>query len=474
MLVHTPFAYALTRYVNPAGDNSDGTTPEKGWNTFADIVWTVLDDEESTLYITTGTYVESLNVTHNTAASRLYIKPYGGVVTIDGNDAGNCITVYHGYVTIDGEYAGGRGIILKDARAGIGHYSGGLVGIVHRYMEIYNMTGGTNSHGIGLGSYPGPGAATIVEYCYIHDNYADGINAGGGAFSYGNTTIRYNTIEDNRVDGIKISAGVDVYNNVIDLTNSTPETHADCIQGAGGYWRIYNNKFIFGTQQVFIETDDIDLDNVLIYNNIFEDGQGPAIALRSKNADIPTDKNLTNLLIANNTFVDATTYGIRIVQDNSLWIITNSEISNNIFYSSGSTDLLLEASASYAKADLLVYSNIFYPTNAIAYNATDDTGGPYDTATDLNTGTGFTGNTNSQPTFTNYAGGDYTLSASDTVAKDAGKDLSAYTYLLTDYAGNTRTVPFDIGAYEYQSGAGNTTLGSGPSFTFTGPAFTLN
>ena len=61
---------------------------------------------------------------------------------------------------------------------------------------------------------------------------------------------------------------------------------------------------------------------------------------------------------------------------------------------------------------------------------------------------------------------------SDSPLLGMGADLSAS--FTTDYAGNTRTVPFDIGAYEYQSGAGNTTLGSGSTFSLgSGAGFTL-
>lgn len=462
-------ANALDRYVNPAcSSGCDGTTWEKGWVALADIVWTDLDDENSNLYIGTGTYTEQLYVRHNTTGSRLTIRMYNGQVIINPGVLLGAVRMDNGYVTIDGSYNGNRALILADSYYGISHWFGGLAHNIYRYIEIY----GSEAHGVALGSTPGPGAGTIIEYCYIHDNGTeaggDGINASAAVAAYGQVTIRYNTIEDNAEDGINFGGGGDVYGNIIDLTNSIPALHADGVQGAGGYWRIYNNKFISGTQQVFIETVDENLTDVRIYNNIFEDGQGPAIIFRSKNIVTQTDKTFSDIIIANNTFIDPTTYTLRMFQDYADLHYSGFEFSNNISYSPG-TDHMTISDSVYAKADLLMYNNIFYSPNTVGYDATDDGGGPYNTAADFNTGTGFTGNTNSQPLFIDYTGENYQLSGGDTVAKNTGKDMSVY--FTTDYTGNTRFGAWDIGAYEF---TGNFGLGSGPAFTFTGPAITLN
>lgn len=354
--------------------------------------------------------------------------------------------------------------------------AGDQVNFTSPYTVSTNMNAGntvvvfleSTDHGINLG---GESDNVEVSYCLIKENARDGINQGVAAVGagYGRISIHHNTIQDNFEDAINVSGKTDLYNNTIDGTNSCLSSHADAIQGSYGYWRIYNNLIKGSTQQLFLETVDDNLSNVLVYNNIFEGSEGPAINIRSKNLVTQTDKTFSTVLIANNDFIAPATYGIRIFQDYAALIFSSAEISNNIFYLSTTDHVLLEASCSYAKADLLMYSNVFYSPNTVGYNASDDAGGPYNTAALLNTGTGFTGNTNSQPIFTNYAGGDYTLSGSDTVAISAGKDLSAY--LTTDYAGNTRSGSWDIGAYEF---IGNMAIGSGPAFTFTGPAITLN
>jgi len=458
ILIVAQSAWALDRYVNPACEAAcDGTTWEKGWATLADITWTDLDDETSNLYLGAGTYNEQLNVTHNTTGSILTIKPYNGLVTIDTNSAATmAVRMNHGYVTIDGYYeglTGSRGIRLTGSAYGIGHWNSGLSYITYRYLEVDT----NDTHGIHINGTAGATTNLVMEYLYIHDNGAGGVGGDGivgnvNSDQYGRATVRYCTISGNLEDGINIGGGTDVYNNTIDMTGSENATHPDAIQGSGGYHRIYNNTFILPANQgIFIETVDTDLPSVRIYNNTFNGG-APAVLLRIKNLVGEGNHTISDFLLANNT-IDATTFGLRIFQDveGTTLTISSSEISNNIFYGSDPSHMLIHeagtGTVTYTKAGLSVYSNVFYNPDAVGYNASDDGGGPYDTAADLNTGTSFTGNTNSQPTFTNYAGGDYALSSSDTAAKTAGKDLSAI--FTVDRLGLTRTVPWSIGAYEY-------------------------
>jgi len=450
---------AAVRYVNPACESAcDGTTWEKGWAAFGDIVWGALDDEESTLYLGAGSYSTQLTIAHN-ADSRLTIQPYDGLVTITGS-AGHGIQLGNNSggvarnVTINGLYEGNRSIrITGNAYHGVYYrYASNMDDNYFYYLEIdTNGSNSVNEHGMKI-----TGDGIRVASCYIHDNYNDGINgytATTGA--YAKWLIYDNIIEDNGEDGIGVNCCADIYDNKLDGTNCVTASHPDGIDNTGslGYMRIYGNEFIEFTQQVFIETpSNASLAAIRIYNNTGRrigsgDPKTAGIVIRIKNTG-EGSFTLSDTIIANNVF-DALDQGcLRIFSDYATTTVSTSEISNNIFYNCSYNANLYEE-LTYVKAGLLFYNNILYGTDSISYNALDDGGGPYDTASDLNTGTGFTGNTNSQPVFTNYAGFNYSLSAEDTAALNAGKTLS--DYFTTDKNGTDRPqgAAWDIGAYEY-------------------------
>lgn len=242
------------------------------------------------------------------------------------------------------------------------------------------------------------------------------------------------------------------YNNDIDLGNSwsfndlSDQWHGEHIHthssGASNTWiinsYIYNNSFhgkcpmksgstsatsSFGIRWAAHAT------NIQIYNNVFQTDVGY----------FPTDSTITisgeasgstGFKIYNNTF----TYGTG--GQTVIYYGTNgadNEFKNNIVINAGDAHYLLETLTIKSQIDY----NIYYNTDnwdSQSWSAWQSSG--YDQHSSNGVLPSLDAN--------------YVPTASDTVAKDNGVALSSY--FTTDKAGNTRVVPWDIGAYEYDSG----------------------
>lgn len=133
----------------------------------------------------------------------------------------------------------------------------------------------------------------------------------------------------------------------------------------------------------------------------------------------------------NNLVYSNTSHGVNIIS------VTSSYVYNNTIYGNGGNGVWSETDTS----GILLKNNIIYNNTAGNINLG---------------GTGHTQTTNqtTDPSFTNAAGGDFTLQSGSS-ARDAGTDLGA-TGLSTDYAGTARpqNSVFDLGAYEYIVPAG--------------------
>ena len=155
----------------------------------------------------------------------------------------------------------------------------------------------------------------------------------------------------------------------------------------------------------------------------------------------------TNSMVVNNTFVAYSQTGIGMQTGASI------QVTNNLFYSVG-TPLSLGPAPS-VPVGFNSDRNIFFDYYSIG------SGGFYHpnyAAGNLTTwrSLGFDANSvTNQPSLSAA----YVPLANDTVAKDAGVSLASI--FTTDAAGSTRLSPWDIGAYEYQSGGAP----SGPTAT---------
>ena len=184
---------------------------------------------------------------------------------------------------------------------------------------------------------------------------------------------------------------------------------------------------------------------------------------------VPLTNTWDTFVFANNTFVGSdtvstgqllnsisfvNTYASGNIFTNRI-VVTNAIVKNNLFYKipQGGGTFKSEAEGFVYDESTLVYDyNIAYSTisagKVIDYNGTD-----YATAEALNAATSFGNNSSAQPTLADPINFDFSPDSSDTVAKDAGDDLSGLSLpgWGTDLAGNVRTndTAPDIGALEY-------------------------
>ena len=105
------------------------------------------------------------------------------------------------------------------------------------------------------------------------------------------------------------------------------------------------------------------------------------------------------------------------------------------------------------------YNVVSGPERIINYR-----GAQYKDAEALGARTQFRHNSSAMPTFVNPAAGDFRLTAADSVAKDAGADLSSLTNLLPDIVRDLEGITrpqgpaWDIGAHENPSAKPGSTI----------------
>ena len=207
-------------------------------------------------------------------------------------------------------------------------------------------------------------------------------------------------------------------------------------------WIIRNNVFhdqtaVWQGQIVFNGANGANgtFDGIKIYNNTFVSypgGIGQAGILSFRKGTNTTSPQIVNLDIRNNIFdldTDTTHPLIYIETDDSavpVVQLSTLTINNNAYQTGKADDYFHSDGSTYNLAGWRIYLSGENATGADA---------------DSNFG---------QVTFTDEAGDDFTLDSSDTVAINEGTTLTGYT---DDKDGETRVVPWDIGAYEYEAAA---------------------
>jgi hypothetical protein len=225
--------------------------------------------------------------------------------------------------------------------------------------------------------------------------------------------------------------GISFYNNTVtvisDGCGSQCSQHTDFFQMAHGHLKVYNNTFNGSADQaVFYSGYGVvdTITSVLIYNNVFEtsgipgtvyDLFGFAIFHKPDRVNV-IHVDMVDVIIVNNTIVDFTAKGGRILHMTGAASYTNCHFKNNLMKNS-SANLGITANAAVS------ISNNSSQSSAVQFVA-----------------------------YTQYAAhtNDLHLAAEDAVAMDTGADLSSLIPAL-DKDGLTRPVGsgWHIGAYEY-------------------------
>jgi hypothetical protein len=467
--------YSENLYVdNQAGGLNNGTSWQNAWESFTDINWATIIPGD-TIYISGGssskTYNETLQIgTSGINGSQIVIKTgqisgHNGIVVIDAQDVRNNCVYLRNYVTLDGEVNGNISILCENS------VQNGIVtqrnsrGIITRYVEVKDCGNSSRMNGI---EYIGS-QGCVVEYCFVHGSYQDGVKFTSASGTWGSNVIRFSRVYDNHDDGVSGEDGIDIHDNIIHYQGITQATgHPDGIQTMGNYIRIWNNEIYDNeTQGVILSFNRISSGHVRIYNNIFyQTAESSSIARYARGINVRSTavaNIIEDVIIANNIFVDFNFSGVEVSPNPATNISTSNPIRiyNNIFYNlyliGGNLKyaIVCEGGAPYNPDNLLIDYNLLRDGSnggsLIMWKGTTYTNEQFHSA-----GLGQSnGQISGDPSFllySQYGNNDYHL-MSGSSAIDAGITLD--TYFTMDKDGNLRSAIWDLGPYEY-TGVSNT------------------
>jgi hypothetical protein len=484
MILSISSANSANWYIdNAVGSSGNGQSWATAWKAFSNVVWgsggIVAGD---TLYISGGSTIKTYNATGNsmlrvgasgTSGSPITIatgakspSPTGHNGTVIFAGGGNYYALVDAnnrdFITLDGEKAGVQNWTFQNSLTSDSEAAAVEASPANNLKVTYLTI--TN---VGMGIYATYSNAIEVSYCNISGVTTDAairnIVANTSATSYGQARFHHNTIKINTnattgagPDGIQSGKSSDIYDNTFLSAVGTVvgAQHPDYIQSAGQYHRIYNNTF----RNPIDSAVDVDagpnwdnvFSNLRVYNNVFtSDSNSSAGATWPSGIRVYNGSysSVTDIIIANNTFVDLRgdgTYGgrpLHITPPSGITLGANVKIQNNIFYNT--------ASSSWATIEIGA-SNATAAQWSVDYNLLNP--GTHGATSVIIDGAAYTQShpRTFAPTFISYnhtsTSNDYHLASGDTAAKDQGVDLSAY--FTTDKDGNIRSGAWDIGAYE--------------------------
>lgn len=473
-----------------------GTNWASAWTNYSCVQWGVKGvNAGDTLFISGGLQSKTYgtnNIRWMVGASGTSDAPitirvgqdegHNGVVIFDydmygDNGTGFGVWISRPWIRLDGEYQGQSHWQFLNFRNPINRatayavYGGGA-----HAVDIHSLTFSNCNQGIRIQNLQPLGCRIDhCEFLQIRGDSAITVLDAGGSATHENI-ICSNRIElavNNAVppdgvgsydgpDGIQCCSWARVFGNTFHVnwnTNIfTSSQHSDFLQMNGTNITICNNEFINVGDSVITMGAALSpvIADVMIYNNVFriEDVVDPYpefIRVYGK-PGVP-QVSVERFCVYNNTFVDnpwAATYYAD-------WYNTNFfgsfQFKNNIFYNCGNgpykQQWRIANWPNYKTGDVVFEHNIYY---------NDDSSKLYVTFLDASyTASAWVGSVGvekggrvGKPRFVKYSpmakDNNLRLDSSDSVARGAGVDLSAY--FIADKDGNPRAGAWDIGAYQ--------------------------
>jgi hypothetical protein len=423
-------AMAATYYVDSSVANSgNGQSWSTAWKNFNNITGLQPGD---TVYFSGGSTSQSYSVTDWTPTGGTAGSPitytvgqdsgHNGIVTIVSSDS--FLSGTFSNVVINGNVGGAQHWSVNPANYFWEGGSGTTQNVTLTYIVATNM-------GAGLHWSNMRGSGFVLSHCSLtkdndSSNMHDFVFFAVQGTAAGGVSIHDNYIQF-PVSSSDHSIGDDMaiwpinmtfYSNTVvghDRPTYSWNQHSDVFQTSQeSNMLIYGNTIINPGESVYYQDNQAagTVSNIQIYNNLImrtESTNGGAQRIFDMNPESSgaNNTNYVDVVIANNDIIDH----------------------NGIFW------CRFLAVKSFTRV---------YAVNNLVY--------PSDTGTSIQSGVTFSnnyaGNGISFASYKQYAGTSNNLQLTSSDTNLIGQGLSMSSYFTTDYAGNTRSTPWDIGAYE--------------------------
>ncbi len=323
-----------------ATDPGDGKTWSSAWATFREIRWGYGGVQPGdTIFISGGSssksYAEQLVVgASGRPGSEITIRVgqetgHNGTVVISNPSGVGIVIRDRAYVTVDGSVNNMQRLRISGCASHGVHVLKNSHHIKLTYLEVDNNGNKAEHHGIYMNHTNSDHSPAVEVSCsLIHDNWQDQIKGEGerGPKQYGRFLIHHNRIYNLTDDGIEHDMhGLDFfYNHVSKLRVGKGRGHPDGLQILAGYARIYNNVFAdLSNPQckdsvnayIFVDIySDTEMEQccVRVFNNLVYQTQDPVPKQYWRGLSLAAEGKitaLTDVLIANNTFVGLPAWG---------------------------------------------------------------------------------------------------------------------------------------------------------------------